>query len=345
MRGVPDLSPPPLLWSKQVVRHARAFFGVVNPERRQPYLDAVGRKDSPEGPLRPFATFEFMRWLGHIGIEHTERRANDINALLDRMVAANLILPAGHTGELFGQTYWGGATLTMRQAGDNGSLWMVPVLGPELTIEAYAPSVALLTGQKSGDVHNGSGLLIDARHVLTAAHVLTDMTLDPVVHFDGGVTAPVIAEHSHPNIDVAIVEVDLPAEHDVHRTRGLAFRDPQWADQVTLLGYPPVPQADAPYLTVQTGEVVTPSVTNYFGTEHFLFSATARPGNSGGPVVAADGRVLGIVTRGFMTESSEEDGAAGLKSPFFAGITTSAIIDAFEELDTCRGLVPVEDWT
>lgn len=81
------------------------------------------------------------------------------------------------------------------------------------------------------------------------------------------------------------------------------FRDPAWGDTATVLGYPPVPQVrdqaeGSPNLIVQGGEVVNPAATGLFGEPLFLYSAIARPGNSGGPIVAQDGRVIGLVFEG-----------------------------------------------
>jgi hypothetical protein len=41
----------------------------------------------------------------------------------------------------------------------------------------------------------------------------------------------------------------------------------------------------------------------------FLYSAIARPGNSGGPIVAQDGRVIGLVV-----DHSQETDSAGVRS-------------------------------
>lgn len=54
---------------------------------------------------------------------------------------------------------------------------------------------------------------------------------------------------------------------------------------------------------MQGGEVSVEHVTSFYGEELFLFSAIARPGNSGGPILSEDGHVVGIVTK----ELSEND--------------------------------------
>src|SRR4051794_18881373 len=104
---MPDLSPPSLQWSTLVVRQARAFFGTVNPEARRLFAEAVGHNER-EGHFTPFRLIDFLNWLGHIEVEHTERRTNDINGLLEGLVAENLLLQAGSDGSLLGQRYVGG---------------------------------------------------------------------------------------------------------------------------------------------------------------------------------------------------------------------------------------------
>ncbi|CAM5742414.1 hypothetical protein MAUB1S_01516 [Mycolicibacterium aubagnense] len=82
-------------------------------------------------------------------------------------------------------------------------------------------------------------------------------------------------------------------------------------------------------------------------TKIFLYSAIARPGNSGGPIIAHDGRVIGIVVEHSMeTSSSDPDGAASAEqrqpstdadrsdiAPFYRGIPTSEILRALRNLD------------
>ncbi len=64
---------------------------------------------------------------------------------------------------------------------------------------------------------------------------------------------------------------------------GLAARDPEWADTVQLIGYPPVPYSQQTAINAHTDEVAQPACVTYDNDELFPYSPTARAGNSGGP--------------------------------------------------------------
>lgn len=62
----------------------------------------------------------------------------------------------------------------------------------------------------------------------------------------------------------------------------------------------------------------------------FLYSAIARSGNSGGPIVAQDGRVIGLVVED-SAESTSNDAGPGT-APFYRGIPSSKVIRALDDL-------------
>jgi S1-C subfamily serine protease len=82
---------------------------------------------------------------------------------------------------------------------------------------------------------------------------------------------------------------------------------------------------------VQRGEVVNPATETIPARDKvFLFSAITRPGNSGGPIVAGDGRVIGLVVEDSSEAASSESGPDS--APFYRGIPSSEVIRALDDL-------------
>jgi len=118
-------------------------------------------------------------------------------------------------------------------------------------------------------------------------------------------------------------------------------------------------------ITVQRGEVVNPSTPAMPSRDPmFLYSAIARPGNSGGRIVAGDGRVIGLVVED-SSPTTKAGAAGGEPSPpqspwdriedldarvseleertrapaFYRGIPTSEIVRAIGDLEVRDDLI------
>lgn len=152
----------------------------------------------------------------------------------------------------------------------------------------------------------------------------------------------VVQDHvvSHQQIDVGVIFLKEPIAPQLP---DLAFRDAAILEEVVIAGYPSVPRSKAPALTFQLGEINghIPDTLDAYPMD--LFSAIARPGNSGGPVVATDGRVVGIVTRSLEREKEEADPMAPL--PFFAAVPSKIIAKALADLDSSGTSLAWEDWS
>jgi V8-like Glu-specific endopeptidase len=370
-------TPQPLNWHIGIAVEAMYFFSM---EGHTQGLEMLNRTDPPN-TFVPFEGSHFLQYLDNRGYPEIWPKIRHVAAVLEGLVRE------AHLSKLPGSIVTPGLagsfmTFTPPTAFQrDGDLWLAPVLGPMLLIPRVGGATIPLSGtsRATGDGTIGSGIALDGEHILTAAHVVNGMTIDddlkrPAVdssvddypHPAGDLH--VEAVKAHDTIDVAIVRVSGAKGAQMDAAGGLAWRDPAWSDELTIFGYPTVPTSLGAYLTVQRGEVVNPRITSTAG-EAFLFSATARPGNSGGPIVGRDGRLLGIVThepnakaathpeakngqrepdtnQQFDTNNLSGNQPAPEKqgeAPFYAGVPSTVIAQALEEINLGH-LVRMENW-
>jgi len=153
-------------------------------------------------------------------------------------------------------------------------------------------------------------------------------------------------------LDLAVIEVESADDRPALNTLpGIVWRDPEATDSAYVFGYPQVPTLADAYmlvhggqvvnprvLTFQSGEVVSPDVRSFQGQRFFLYSSTTRPGNSGGPIIAQDGRVIGIVAHTTF-DKADPQGTPG----FHRGIPGGEVIE-WLEAHQLGHLALLEDW-
>jgi len=314
--NVSQLVPGTLEWRINVAETAHWFFNPVHPQRAA--MAALIDKPFQQGVFDIWNASDFTKYIQKIGMQPGDATA--IIRILSAMERAGLLLYAGWDA---GCTFLGHRYVQQGKlsAQTQGKLWLSDVLGPDLIIEAYKLVTVEISGIDSP--RWGSGLVLDSSHVITNKHVTRSLRGHNIeirtrVPASGEqVVTQQTRVHEHAELDVAVIAVEPPESGSFTPLPGMVFRDPAWADEVYLLGYPRVPWMVGTDITLQRGEVVNPLVetppvrdgdTEAAGIipsrgKAFLYSAIARPGNSGGPIVAHDGRVIGIVVES--TEPSQ----------------------------------------
>lgn len=311
---VPLLKPGTTAWRVNVAMCAQQFFKVVHdPEvakaigKSIPSSNAATAKGPPKTlPLDPWSVLDFSRYLGALGMPGANN-ALALTKLLGSLERAGLLWLMGRDPRLpiMAELYVSPGQISKGQRG--GNLWLSGVFGAELIIPSYnAVTVQLVGHDDDGSPvgSGGTGLVVDHQHVITNKHVLTGLAdtssglsvYPSRNHPDAEQVNFSATAHPHPTLDVAVIKFDMPEDKYIPRLGGMAFRDPDWADEVYVFGYPSVPMTAEMAITVQRGEIVNPTTTTIPDRHKiFLYSAIARPGNSGGPIVAQDGRVIGLV--------------------------------------------------
>jgi S1-C subfamily serine protease len=171
-------------------------------------------------------------------------------------------------------------------------------------VRAAASVVVKVTSVGCGGLVTGSGFPIGSGYVVTSAHVVSGTSQHHLVRPDGTeINATVV--YFDPERDVALL-------YAPDYTASLAFAAGSRGTEAAVIGYPG-----------GGAESVTPAVVdgvieaqgydiysaNRVTRQIFVVQGTVRPGNSGGPLVDLNGRVLGIV---FATSASDPNQAYAL---------------------------------
>jgi S1-C subfamily serine protease len=209
---------------------------------------------------------------------------------------------------------------------------------PSFAVRAYEtvlPSLVRVRGfssEKPADDDHEEGIgtgvvIVDKGLILTNLHVVAGAKLVKV-SFADGLESDAVVVGLHPEHDLAVLKArtvpdDLVAA-TLRSTRGLAP-----GDHVAAVGFPfgIGPSVSAGVVSGLGREYRSPEGERVL-TNLIQFDAAANPGNSGGPLITADGEVVGIVTAilnpaaqrvfigiGFAVPIENAAAAAGL-SPF-----------------------------
>lgn len=138
-----------------------------------------------------------------------------------------------------------------------------------------------------GTITTGTGFAVDAHTVVTNRHVIEGSQELEISTYDGHVFSATATE-STTVADLAIVRV----EEELEAVAVLATEDPEVGVPVTIVGYPLGGRlSTVKAVVLQTNpEDVDPDIGPAFGT-----TAALEGGESGAPVVNADGQVVGVV--------------------------------------------------
>jgi S1-C subfamily serine protease len=169
--------------------------------------------------------------------------------------------------------------------------------------EVIRPSVVRVRRMEAGkaagaDVEKGVGtgvVIVDKGIILTNLHVVLGAERVQVVFADG-LESDAVVIGMQPEHDLAVLQArDIPDDLVAATMRSTS--DLALGDQVVAVGFPfgIGPSATAGVVSGLRREFVSPEGKRLL-TNLIQFDAAANPGSSGGPLVTAQGEVVGIVT-------------------------------------------------
>jgi hypothetical protein len=322
-----------------IVIQTRIFIAICdffNPIKCAENRKSLGLPEAPN--ITPFSVGEFFDLARKAQGDFIERHRHQIMTMIPRMQDSGVLTLEGHHGgRVFGESACYFFTKELSSRAQRGFLWFGAALGPPFLVPALGGVLVRITGRTpSGDAAVGTGVHVLPEFVVTCAHVVRDMKVDDEITVNG-VKVAVEESFASDDVDVGVIRIS-PAVNVA--CPDLAFRPATMLERVVVAGFPTVPTATGAFATFQTGEICQVGIETIWKQRLDLFSAIARPGNSGGPVVSSEGNVLGIVTQSLERDKEAVDPMRPL--PFFASVPAAQIRDSFKSLTGAD--LPWEDY-
>jgi hypothetical protein len=178
----------------------------------------------------------------------------------------------------------------------------------DLFLAYKAAVIPIIIVDSNGDAGIGTCFHVGERVFVTARHVVENNRRTSVL----GQDVTDFKFHRDKNIDVAAFR--MPQLREALPAIPLGDHLDDWINdddfvlsRALILGYPPIPMARSAMLVAQTAEVnavvdLLPPNRNV----HFIISAMARGGFSGGPVISEWGFALGLTTSSLVRNGEPE---------------------------------------
>jgi len=169
----------------------------------------------------------------------------------------------------------------------------LPELGDlETAVKADAASVVKVEGQGCGGIVEGSGFVVADGMIVTNAHVVAGINKPYVVDSNGTRTATAI--WFNPNLDLAVLRTTKLAGKPLQ----LNTTEADKGTPAAVLGYPGGGGFSAKAAAILDKFIATGrNIYDRGDVEREVYEVRAEiiPGNSGGPLIAKDGSVIGVV--------------------------------------------------
>lgn len=190
---------------------------------------------------------------------------------------------------------------------------------------AQASVVKVRGANRCGSGIEGTGFFFSPGRLMTNAHVVAGVTR-PEVEINGSVVVATVVLYD-PALDIAVLAVADEGSPHLTFDKGAGP-----TDDVAVLGYP----EDGPYVAVpgrirSEQRLRSPDIYGEGAVIREVFSlrSSIRPGNSGGPILTAKGKVAGLV---FAASVSDRETGYALTASQVAesaakGLTSGAPVD------------------